>query len=206
MISLYLSLILANAEPSMPSAAGLIVEEAAVSSMFAVACGFVAGELGWVAAPLYPYEDYRDPHSSDSVYKYKFPAAVGSCYGLGLPFGAALGVHLAGLVRGDASPIWSKWIGAQAGALTMEGVSLLLLLADGDKSDSLQYDLYVKADTPLEQLAAVLPLVGAVTGAIAGKVVAEKLNLSATPLVPIEVGLVPFEGRPALYLGLKYNF
>ncbi len=204
-------LILLSVGPLPPSSSpfGQAVEETVVSAMFAVASGFIAGEIGWVAAPKVPDTNYKSPNYLDTVYRYKFPAAVGSAYGLGLPAGAALGLHLAEGLAGERTSFWSKWLGAEAGTVATCGISyLLLLLLDGDKTDSSAgvFDKSLYADTPLEKVASLLPLLGAVGGAFAGKAIAPRLGMSQTGPPPIEIGLGTLNNRPAFTIGLRLRF
>lgn len=194
--------------PSQPSAFGTGVEETVVSAMFSVVTGFITGELGWVAAPKVADTNTKSPYYLDTVYQHKFPAAVGSAYGLGLPFGAALGLHLAEGGYGEHTSLWSKWLGAEAGALVTCGVSYLLLRLDGDRTDSSAgvIDKALLADTPLEKIASLLPLAGAVGGAFAGRAVAPALGLSANIPPPVEIGLGSVNNQPAFSCRLRLAF
>ncbi len=203
-------LLLCVATPLLPQSSGfgIAVEETFVSAMFSVATGFITGELGWVAAPKVADTNTKSPYYLDTVYQHKFPAAVGSAYGLGLPFGAALGLHLAEGGYGEHTSLWSKWLGAEAGALVTCGISYLLLRLDGDRTDSSAgvIDKALFADTPLEKVASLLPLVGAVGGAFAGRAVAPRLGLSARTPPPLEIGLGSVNNQPAFSCRLRLAF
>jgi hypothetical protein len=206
-MSLLLSLISVTPLPGS-SAFGQAVEETVVSAMFGVATGFVTGELGWVAAPKVADTNLKSPYYLDTVNQYKFPAAVGSAYGLGLPFGAALGLHLAEGGFGEHTSLWSKWLGAEAGTLLTSGLSYLLLRLDGDRTDSSAgvIDRGIYADTPLEKIASLLPLAGAIGGAFAGRAIAPRLGLSQTSPPPFEVGLSTAKNHLALACALRIRF
>lgn len=170
---------------SARSGAGEVIEQATVGLMFGVLTGFVAGEVGWIAAPEFP--DEEDP------YRVSLPVALTSAYVAGLPFGSALGVHLAGKVTGNESAFWPKWIGAEAGALIGGGVTYLIL----NNTD----------DTLSSVVAYSLPLVTSLGGCFAGSWAAQRLGWADNGTdPPFEVGLISNQDHLGIRVGLNIRF
>lgn len=178
--------------------AGAVVEQSAIGLMGAAVCGFVAGELAWIAGR----EDTTQTYPLNLVPKQRL--AVPSAYLAGVPAGAALGVHLSGLVVGRTSAYWPKWVGAELATLAAGGVSLLIL--SQTNADTVNYDPYL-VDRPMEVLAAVLPVAASVAGAFAGEALAARLGWAAAGNTPVlELGLAPAQKGLALACGFRLSF
>ncbi|MBD3284854.1 hypothetical protein GF359_00725 [candidate division WOR-3 bacterium] len=141
---------------------GSTVEKASVGVMFSVLTGFITGQLAWVASPK--YEEGEEP------YRVKLPAALAACYGVGVPLGASLGVHLASFTTEEESSFWARWAGAEIAGLAGSGISMLLVSI---KTDTTEF-----ADTPLEAVAAGLPIAFGVGGAFLGDRLARRWGLA----------------------------
>lgn len=179
------------------SRAGAIIEQSAVGLIGAVTCGFVAGEIGWVAGR----EDTTQPYPLNLLPKQR--VAVPAAYLAGVPAGAALGVHLSGLVVGRPSAFWPKWVGAELGAAAAGGLSLAIL--SRTNADTVNYDPYT-VDRPMEVVAAALPVAASVAGAFAGEALAAKLGWAAADVPPIELGFAPARRGFVFTCGLRLNF
>jgi len=163
---------------------GVAIEKAVVGGAGAVLFGFVAGELTWIAAPEFPGEE--DP------YRVSLPAALAAAYGAGVPFGAALGVHLAERAVGQASPLWTKWMGAELAVLAVGAGSCLLLET---------------TDEPLPVATAyALPIAAGVGGSFAGAALAERLGWTHVQESPFRIGLDLFPRNRALSCQVKLSF
>lgn len=152
---------------------GEVIEQATIGAAGAVLCGFVAGEIAWIAAPEFP--DEEDP------YRVSLPWAVGVGYGVGVPFGSALGVHLAERVIGGESAFWPKWAGAQITTLAAGGVSYLILSNTEETLPSV--------------IAYSFPIVAGIGGAFAGEAICRRLGWAATEPPTVRIGLQPQEGH-----------
>jgi hypothetical protein len=173
-------LIPAAAKPQV----GEVIEQATIGAAGAVLCGFVAGEIAWIAAPEFP--DEEDP------YRVSLPWALGTGYGVGVPFGSALGVHLAGLVIGEESAFWPKWAGAQITTLAAGGVSYLILSNTEETLPS--------------AIAYSFPIVAGIGGAFAGEAIGRRLGWAAAEPPPFRIGLEPQEGHLALSCAVLFRF
>jgi len=169
--------------PALMAQTGEVIEQAAMGAAFAVACGFVAGEAAWVIAPEFP--DEEDP------YRVALPAALAGAYGVGVPFGSALGVHLSGLVMDKNSPLWPKWAGAEIAALAAGGICYLIT---SNTEEVL----------PLA-FAYSFPVVAGIGGAFAGEAISHKLGWTDASL-PIKIGLYPAGDELAVWCGIRFNF
>jgi len=169
---------------------GATVEQVSVGIMFSVLSGFIAGQIVWVAAPQFDEEE--DP------YRVELPAALAVGYGIGVPFGAALGVHLASLTTSKESTFWARWVGAEIATLVGSGTSLLLV--------SLKSDTTAIADTPLEVAAAGIPIVFGVGGALAGDALARKLGWADSSSPDVWISLKPKPEGSEISLGIRIPF
>ena len=170
---------------------GEVVEQASVGAMFSVLFGFVSGEIAWIASPK--FEEEEDP------YRVKQPAAVATAYCAGVPFGAALGVHLGSLTTSRPSNLWARWAGAEISTLAASGVGYLIV------------SLYPNDTTPRidgapEVVAAALPIAAGVAGAFAGEAIARKLGWTASGTPPVEFGLKSQGEEFVLYCGVRFRF
>lgn len=196
-MQIFATLLLIAATNAVPKVnAGVVIEQSAIGLVGAVVVGFLAGEIGWVAAPELEGEPFPN--------RLKLRTAIAASYGLGIPAGAALGVHLSGLVVGRHSAFWPKWAGAEVGALAGDGIGLVIL--SYTNADTVNYSPYY-VDRPLEIVAAALPVVLAIGGSFAGDFVATRLGWAdAFTEPPVHLGLNMIEGRPALYCGVRFRF
>jgi uncharacterized membrane protein YeaQ/YmgE (transglycosylase-associated protein family) len=173
------------------------IEQAAVGLMGAAAAGFLTGELAWIAAP----------EITDTTEEYplltKQRAALALAYGAGVPFGSALGVHVSGIVVGNPTPFWPKWVGAELGTLAAAGVSLLIV--SQTEEDTTQYNPYL-VDRPVEVLAAALPVAAGVGGAFLGAALAHRLGWTEGGVPPVRMGLYPAGEGFAVCAGILLSF
>lgn len=176
-------LILIPVAAAMPQV-GPVIEQATIGAAGAVLSGFVAGEIAWIAAPEFP--DEEDP------YRVSLPWAVGVGYSVGVPFGSALGVHLAGRVIEDESAFWPKWVGAEIATLAAGGVSYLILSNTEETLPS--------------AIAYSFPIVAGVGGAFAGEAISRRLGWTAAEPPPIRIGLQPQEGHLSFYCAFFLRF
>jgi hypothetical protein len=165
------------------SEVGPAIEQATIGAAGAIACGFVAGEIAWIAAPEFPNEE--DP------YRVSLPLALGAGYGVGVPLGSALGVHLAGRVMGEESAFWPKWAGSQIATLAAGALSYLILSNTEETLPS--------------AIAYSFPIAAGIGGAFAGEAVSRRLGWAAAEQ-PIRIGLEPQEGHLALSCALLFRF
>ncbi|MEA3311759.1 MAG: hypothetical protein U9Q76_06030 [candidate division WOR-3 bacterium] len=174
-----------------------VIEQAAIGLMGAAAAGFLAGELAWIAAPKITDTTEEYPLRT------KQRAAVASAYGVGVPFGSALGVHVSGIVLGKKTPFWPKWVGAELAALAAGGVSLLIVSQTDE--DTTQYNPYL-VDRPVEVLAAALPVAAGVGGAFLGSALAHRLGWAGRGVPPVRIGFYPAGDEFAVCAGVLLNF
>lgn len=163
---------------------GEVIEQATIGVAGAVLCGFVTGEIAWIAAPEFP--DEEDP------YRVSLPWAVGVGYSVGVPFGSALGVHLAGLVIGEESAFWPKWAVAQIATLAAGGLSYLILSNTEETLPS--------------AIAYSFPIVAGVGGAFAGEAIGQRLGWAVAEPPPVRIGLQPQEGHLTLSCAVLFRF
>lgn len=176
---------------TVDSKVGEVVEQASVGAMFSVLFGFVSGEIAWVAAPQ--FDDEEDP------YRVELPAALTAGYGIGVPLGAALGVHLGSLTTSQPSCLWARWAGAEIGSLTGAGLSLLIL--SGSPADTTPL-----IDSPAEIVAAALPIALGVGGAFAGDALVRRFGWVNEDSSRIRFGVRFIEDGAGIYCGIRYRF
>jgi hypothetical protein len=162
---------------------GEVIEQATIGTAGAVVCGFVIGEIAWIAAPEFP--DEGDP------YRVSLPWALGTGYGVGVPFGSALGVHLAGLVTGDESAFWPKWAGSQIATLAAGALSYLIL-SNTEK-------------TIPSAIAYSFPIAAGVGGAFAGEAISRRFGWAAVE-PPVRIGLEPQDGHLSVCCAFLLRF